>query len=109
MRGHELAVGWIHLALSLTLMALVGGLWWAAAGLASVVKGTWIPQLIGMFGKPIAIAVILIALIDLVAAIGMLRGQTWARPMLIGISVLELPIFPFGTAVALYTLWTLLK
>lgn len=109
MRGHEIAVGWIHLALSLTLITFVGVMWWAAAGLAAVVKGTWIPQLISMFGKPIAIAIIVIALVDLVAAVGMLRGQSWARPMLIGISVLELPIFPFGTAVSLYTLWTLLK
>ena len=69
----------------------------------------WIAQVVAMFGKPIAIALILIALVDLVGAIGMLRGQPWARPILIGISILELPIFPFGTAVGLYTLWTFLK
>lgn len=62
-----------------------------------------------MFGKPIAIALMSIALIDLIGAIGLLRGQTWARPILIGISVLELPIFPFGTIVGIYTLWTFLK
>lgn len=62
-----------------------------------------------MFGKPIAVALMLIALIDLVGAIGLLRGQSWARPILIGVSILELPIFPFGTVVAVYTLWTFLK
>ncbi|MEO7999675.1 MAG: hypothetical protein ABI852_19645, partial [Gemmatimonadaceae bacterium] len=79
------------------------------ASLASIFKRTFIPELIGMFGKPIAVGIILIALFDFVAAIGMLRGQPWARPMLLVVSVLELPIFPFGTAVSLYTLWTLLK
>ncbi|MEP6834120.1 MAG: hypothetical protein ABJB74_12030 [Gemmatimonas sp.] len=109
MRSHEIAIGWIHVGVSVFLLTLVGVLWWAAAGLASAFRGSWIPQLIGMFGKPIAVALIVIASVDLIAAIGLLREQPWARPVLIGVSVLELPIFPFGTAVAIYTLWTFLK
>ena len=91
------------------LLSIVGGLWWALASIGSAVRTGWIAQVVAMFGKPIAIALMVIALVDLVGAIGLLRGQTWARPILIGVSILELPIFPFGTAVGIYTLWTFLK
>ncbi len=109
MRSHELAIGWIHVGVSVFLLSLVGGLWWALSSIGSAVRTGWIANVVAMFGKPIAIALMLIALIDLIGAIGLLRGQSWARPILIGVSVLELPIFPFGTAVGLYTLWTFLK
>jgi len=109
LRSHEIAIGWIHVGVSVFILTLVGALWWAIAGIGSGVRTGWVGQVVAMFGKPIAIALMLIALIDLVGAIGLLRGQTWARPLLIGISVLELPIFPFGTIVGIYTLWTFLK
>ena len=109
MRSHEIAVGWIHVGVSVFILSLVGGLWWAMAGIASTVRTGWVAQVVAMFGKPIAIALLLIALVDLVGAIGLLRGQAWARPILIGISVVELPIFPFGTIVGIYTLWTFSK
>ena len=109
LRSHEIAIGWIHVGVSVFLLSIVGMLWWAIAGIGSAVRTGWIAQVVAMFGKPIAIALILIALVDLVGAIGLLRGQPWARPILIGISILELPIFPFGTLVGIYTLWTFLK
>ena len=109
MRSHEIAIGWIHVGVSVFILSLVGGLWWAMAGIASTVRTGWVAQVVAMFGKPIAIAHLLIALVDLVGAIGLLRGHSWARPILIGISVLELPIVPFGTIVGIYTLWAFLK
>jgi hypothetical protein len=43
----------------------------------------------------------------LCGTIGLLRAQLWARSVMIGISVMELPIFPLGTAVGAYSLWAL--
>ena len=107
MRNHETVVAWIHLALSMTLGGAIIFIWYAAAQLASLFSWSFIPGLIAMFGKPFAVALLVIVLIDAVGAVGLLRRQAWARPVLIGISVIELPIFPLGTAVGAYTLWTM--
>src|SRR4051794_12807383 len=107
MRNHETIVAWIHLVLSISLGGAIIFIWFAAAQLAPLFSWSFIPGLIAMFGKPFAIALLSITLIDAIGAVGLLRRQTWARPVLIGISVIELPIFPFGTAVGAYTLWTM--
>lgn len=84
-------------------------MWYAVASIGSTVRTGWVGQVVAMFGKPIALALMFIALVDLVGAVGYLRGYSWSRWVLIGISVLELPIFPVGTAVAVYTLWTFFR
>jgi hypothetical protein len=45
----------------------------------------------------------------LVAGIGLLTYQPWARILTIVISALELPAFPLHTALGIYGLWVLLS
>ena len=107
MRNHEVIAAWIHVVVSVSLCAAIILLWVSAVQLGSIFRWSLFQGIVEMFGKPFAIALIVIALIDLAGAVGLLRQQRWARPVLIGISVIELPIFPFGTALGAYTLWTL--
>lgn len=109
MRHQETVIGVLHLIAGTFVFSLVTLLWVLASKLSSVFRGSFIPGLVAMFGKPVALALIVIALLDIIAAVGYLRHHGWARPLLIGVSVLELPIFPIGTAVGGYTLLTLLK
>ncbi|MBD3299676.1 MAG: hypothetical protein GF341_13550 [candidate division Zixibacteria bacterium] len=45
----------------------------------------------------------------LVAGIGILKHQEWARILGIIVAVLNVLSFPFGTALAIYAFWVLLK
>jgi hypothetical protein len=55
------------------------------------------------------IAVGLIGLAHLFAGVGLFRRSRWADGLALIVSALHIFNFPFGTAFAVYTWWTLLK
>ncbi len=55
------------------------------------------------------IVLLVIALPGLIAGIGLLSYQPWARIVMIVICVIELPGVPFHTALGVYGLWVLLS
>ena len=64
---------------------------------------------IGFVGAAIALVVLVISLPGLIAGVGLLSFQPWARILTIVISVIELPGFPFHTALGVFGLWVLLS
>jgi len=109
MNKREAVAGWLHMAIGAIFLITVIALWLLAAELAPLFKGSFVPDLFAMFGKPIAIAVICIAGLEVAAAIALVRRHTWARAVLIVYSLLLLLVFPIGTAVGAFTLWALLS
>jgi len=64
---------------------------------------------VGLIGAVIVGIVMVISLPGLIAGIGLLTFQPWARILTIVLSVIELPGFPFHTALGIYGLWALLS
>lgn len=60
-------------------------------------------------GLVIAGFLVLTALPGIVGGLGLLKGQNWARVLVIFLAVLDLIDFPIGTAIGVYTLWVLLN
>jgi hypothetical protein len=60
-------------------------------------------------GLVVAGFLVLTALPGIVGGIGLLKGKSWARVLVIFLAVLDLIDFPFGTAIGVYTLWVLLS
>ena len=112
MRTHEIIVGWLHLIAGLFVFGVVAVLWYLAAQLASMFAGSFIPGLIAMLGIPIAVVLLAASVLESAASIALIRldagPHAWARPVLIGVSAVQLLIFPIGTAIAIYTIWALL-
>jgi hypothetical protein len=106
-RRHVQAVALLHGAVSVMIAAAVVLLWMAAAELAPLFHGSFVPELLAWLGRPVAIACLLLAAIGLAGAIGLWRHRRWARWPLIAVSVLLLWVFPIGTAMAVYTFWVL--
>ena len=94
---------------ALIAMAIFGGL----AGLAGMAdhtdKGFLASGVLGLIGAIIVIVVLVISLPGLIAGIGLLNFQPWARILTIILSALELPGFPLHTALGIYGLWVLLS
>jgi hypothetical protein len=65
--------------------------------------------IVGLIGAVIMGVVMVISLPGLIAGIGLLTFQPWARILTIVLSVIELPGFPFHTALGIYGLWALLS
>ncbi|MFZ5517434.1 MAG: hypothetical protein ACOY90_12385 [Candidatus Zhuqueibacterota bacterium] len=51
----------------------------------------------------------LVALPGIIAGIGLLKRQNWARVMAMILGILSLPLLPIGTALGIYTLWVVLS
>jgi len=63
-------------------------------------------SLVGFF---VMLVVLVISVPELIAGIGLLHYQQWARILTIVLSVLALPGFPLHTALGIYSLWVLLS
>jgi predicted nucleic acid-binding Zn ribbon protein len=65
----------------------------------------FVPGLLHLIGVVFLIG----AGIGFLAGWGLIDRQPWARMLAMVLGVLSLPDFPFGTALGIYTLWTLSK
>jgi hypothetical protein len=116
MQQHVKIVAILHIVLgglglfgALIVMAVFGGLA-GLAGLADHADGGMLAGgVLGLIGAVITVVVLVISLPGLIAGIGLLSFQPWARILTIILSALELPGFPFHTALGIYGLWVLLS
>ena len=60
-------------------------------------------------GPIIALFLILVSLPGIIGGIGLLKRRNWARILVLVLGFLNLINIPFGTALGVYTIWTLLK
>jgi hypothetical protein len=109
-------LGYLHIALgglgvlgALIVMAVFGGL-------AGIVHFSDVTQdgavgsaVLSLIGAVIVIIVLVVSIPGLIAGIGLLSFQPWARVLTIVLSVLELPGVPFHTALGIFGLWVLLS
>jgi hypothetical protein len=65
--------------------------------------------ILGAIGGIVALIILVCSVPGLLAGWGLLQYQEWARILAIILSVLNLLAFPFGTALGVYGLWTLLN
>ena len=52
---------------------------------------------------------LIVGLPSIIAGFGLLRRRSWARPLIIVMSIIHLFSFPFGTALAVYSLWVVTR
>lgn len=109
----HIVLGGLGVLAALIVMAIFGGL----AGIVHLAGGdegglgaTALPAgVLGLIGAVVTLIVLVVSLPGLIAGIGLLSFQPWARILGIIISVLDLPGFPFHTALGVYGLWVLLS
>jgi hypothetical protein len=108
MRTHVQIVAWLYIALGIlgVLVALIavgaiigGGL---ISGDETAIRVTTIVSIF------VGGLVVLVSIPGVVAGIGLLSFKSWARVLAIILALLNLPGFPIGTLVGIYSLWALL-
>jgi hypothetical protein len=60
-------------------------------------------------GISIAVILLILSIPGIIAGIGLLKFQQWARILAMVMAALHVLSFPFGTALAIYTFWVLLN
>jgi hypothetical protein len=117
MREHVRILGYLHIVLgalgilgAVAVLVVFGGI----AGIVGLASNhdpdalVAIPVL-GIVGAVIAIFVLLLSLPGLIAGVGLLKFQPWARILAIVLSALNLLNVPIGTALGVYGFWVLLR
>ena len=105
----HIVLGGLGVLAALIVMAVFGGL----AGLMhfsdSGQDGMIAGGVLGLIGMVVTIVVLVISVPELIAGVGLLTFQPWARILTIVLSAIELPGFPIHTALGVYGLWVLLS
>lgn len=105
----HIVLGGLGVLAALIVMAVFGGI----AGLVNFADtsqdGAMGSAVVGLIGAAIMVVVLALSIPGLIAGIGLLNYQPWARILTIVLSALELPGFPIHTALGIYGLWVLLS
>ena len=107
MRQHIDILGWLYIAMGalgiltgFIVFAVLGG-----AGLLSRDAGT--AALTAGIGFFVALLVAVLSVPNIICGWGLLKRKSWSRVLAIVLGCLHLLSFPFGTAIGIYSLWSL--
>lgn len=115
MHTHVKVVAVLYIALgAMNLLAalLVGfgmGLAGTIVGMSGDPDAAGALPIIGVTGTAVVVFLLLLSLPMIITGAGLLRHREWARIAGIVIAALAIFHFPFGTAIGIYGLWTLLN
>jgi len=106
----NIVLGSIALLIGVCFLLFFGGL-----GIFASVAGRHDPDafvaipVLGAVGGIIFVALLVFSAPQIIGGIGLLKGQPWARILMIVVSALGLMSVPIGTALGIYGLWVLLN
>jgi hypothetical protein len=110
---HARVAGILHIvlaSLSLLVLLVIGALVGAFGAYGtSIGVERQVAELVGGIGMILVASFAVIALLEIVGAVLLLRGSDSGRVITLAFSVLHLLNIPFGTAVGAYSLWALLR
>jgi hypothetical protein len=107
----HIVFGALSLLAALLILVIFGGV----AGIVSVSDASHDPNaylavpVLGVVGTVIFGLLLLLSLPGVLAGVGLLKFQPWARILTIVLCALNLLNVPFGTALGIYGLWVLLN
>ena len=64
---------------------------------------------LGLIGSIMGVFIFLLSIPGIIGGIGLLKYKNWARYLVLLLAVLDLFMFPLGTAFAIYTFWALVQ
>jgi len=102
----HIVFGALGVLVGLGIFALFGGI----AGLVQMdhdPDAPFVVPMMGAIGGFVLIVLLVLSVPGIIAGVGLLSYQPWARILTIVLSILGLISIPFGTALGIYGLWVL--
>ncbi len=109
---HVNVVAWLHIILSVLGLLVTALVFLVFVGIGLLLAASDETAAMGIFAVIATIIggfLFLVSVPGLIGGIGLLQRQNWARILVLILSVLQLFNVPFGTAVGVYSLWTLTR
>jgi hypothetical protein len=109
MRKHVQLVAALHIGFGILGLLIAAFVWVAIFGGGLISGDQEAIAITGVVGTVIGGFLGLLSLPAVIAGLGLLRYQPWARLLTIVLAALNLVNVPVGTAIGLYTLWVLMQ
>jgi hypothetical protein len=113
MQTHVKVLAILHIVFG-ALGVLIGlGIFAVFGGVAGLVQmdhdpdAAMVVPMLGAIGGFVLIVLLVLSVPGIIAGVGLLSYQPWARILTIVLSILDLMSIPFGTALGIYGLWVL--
>ena len=107
MRTHIKVVALINICLGL-IGAFAGVAVFLGGTVGSLASGSFVGAIIGTVASTfIGLLIAALSLVSVVAGVGLLNGKSWARWVMIVVSIFHLFRFPWMTVFGVYSLWVL--
>ncbi len=68
-----------------------------------------VSNVLGVIARYVSLFLLIVSIPGLIGGIGLFMNKSWARILVLIISVLSLLNIPIGTAVAIYSIWVLVQ
>ncbi len=109
MKTHTAIAGWLLIA-NYALM-LLGALiaYGVLSGVRALIDDSVVQQVLDVVRMIVPVVLTIFAVPGILAGIGLLTNQPWARILAIIMAILGLTNVPVGTAIGAYVLWVLLS
>lgn len=109
MEKHIKVVAALHIGLSV-LGIIIGIIAFAVLNLTgNFVEEVEAQKILAIIANVVVIVITTLSIPGLIAGIGLFKQKEWARILTLIISVLHLFNFPLGTAVGVYSIWSLVQ
>jgi len=108
MDTHVKVLGWLHIVLGMLGLLAAGLVVFFVAGGGLISGDETAIRITMIVAAVIGGLLVLLSLPGIITGIGLLGFRPWARVLAIVLGVLNLPGFPLGTIVGVYTLYVLL-
>ncbi|TKG88613.1 hypothetical protein EYV94_26795 [Puteibacter caeruleilacunae] len=109
MDKHISAVAYIHMGLAILGVVFGGLLMFILFGTSLIANALPATIALNLIAIIIGIFVVFKNMVTIVGAIGLLSRKNWGRIMILVISALDILCIPVGTAIGVYSFWTLLN
>ena len=106
---HVTLLGWLHIIGHAVFLVIGVFVFILLAGIGAASGDFQAARILVIVATAVGLLLVLLALPGLAAGFGLLRRRSWGRILAIVVGLLNLPNFPLGTALGVYTLWVLLQ
>ncbi|NLG50833.1 MAG: hypothetical protein GX552_12065 [Chloroflexi bacterium] len=106
---HAKILGWLFIIMHALGLVIGGFVFLLLAGIGVVSGEPEALGVLGLVGLFVALVTAVLSIPGLLAGYGLLKRTSWGRILAIIIGILNLPSFPFGTALGVYALYIMFQ
>ncbi len=109
MEKHINIIGILHIILSI--LGLTGAflLYFTLRIIGSFSDDYEANMILTIIANIVSVILIVLSIPGLIGGIGLIKRKSWARILILILSILNLFNFPFGTALGIYSLWAMVQ